>query len=97
MTPPDEELPMPCAVAMVAATFALMTAWASPEPAARVTPAELRRLLARKIVSNLFFLREHPQLDPRLRQVVAQAHAHWTVLAAGQASPMAAQPHASLH
>lgn len=43
--------------------------------------AQARRvLLARKVVSNLFFLREHPGVDDGLRKVAARMHAHWTAL-----------------
>lgn len=68
---------------LVAGTVALMTAWAAPCPKARLAPADLQRLLARKVVSNLFFLMQHPQARPALRQSLAQAHARWVGLAQG--------------
>lgn len=49
-----------------------------------------RQRLARQIVSNLFFLREHPQLSPALRQVMAQAHARWVLLCGGTQGQAAA-------
>lgn len=67
--------------ALVAGTVALMTAWADPCPQARLPLADLRRVLARKVVSNLFFLRHHPLARPPLRQALANAHAHWVGLA----------------
>ena len=83
MTPDDhDEETLPCGVALLAATLALMTAHAAPEPTARVDAACQRRLMARKIVSNLFFLQHHPDLPPGLRQVAANAHGHWQALVA---------------
>ena len=62
-------------------TVALMTAWADPCPHAPVGPAHLRRLMARKVVSNLFFLQHHPHARPELRQSLANAPAKWVNLA----------------
>jgi len=83
---------LPCAEALLAAVVALMSAHANPAPDARVDPDTHRRLLARKVVSNLFFLRQHPALSAPLRRVMAQAHAHWATLAA---APVVAAPAAS--
>ncbi len=85
----------PCAVALLAATIALMTGHAAPEPGARVDAGTLQRLMARKIVSNLFFLRHHPDLSPGLHQLLAGLHARWSALAA-QGGEVPADPvHAS--
>ena len=76
--PHDDPSPaLPCAGSLLAGTLALMTGWAECSDGAR------RVLMARKIASNLFFLREHPQLPGGLRLVVAKVHAHWVELAAG--------------
>lgn len=72
---------LPSIDALIAGTVALMTAWADPCPQARLSPDDLRRVLARKVVSNLFFLQHHPQVRPELRQSLAQAHARWIGLA----------------
>lgn len=72
---------LPSIDALIAGTVALMTAWADPCPQARLSAADLRRVLARKVVSNLFFLQHHPQARPELRQSLAQAHARWVCLA----------------
>jgi len=82
----DDDLPLPCLEALVAGTFALMTCWATPAAEAAATPARQRLLLARKIVSNLFFLKSHPHASPALRQVMANAHARWVAVcnASGQ-------------
>jgi hypothetical protein len=71
----------PCAVGLLAATLALMTCHAAPEPDARVDASTQRCLMARKIVSNLFFLHHHPDLPERLRLVVGRLHARWSALA----------------
>jgi len=78
----DEPHALPSLEALMAATLALMTGWAGPCPHARVDEHTQRRLIARKIVSNLFFLQHHPQAPPNLRQVCANAHARWQPLAA---------------
>lgn len=72
---------LPCAVGLLAATMALMTGHADPAPGAKVDAATLQRLTARRIVSNLFFLQQHPGLPPGLRQVARQLHARWVLLA----------------
>ncbi len=77
----DERLSRPCPQMLVATTMALMTAFANPNPAASVPAATQRLLMARKIVSNLFFLKEHPGLGAPLREVFASAHALWVALA----------------
>lgn len=71
------EVSLPCDQALLAATLALMTAFAGPAPSAH------RRLIAHKIVSNLFFLSQHPGLSQGMRQVVSNVQRHWTTLVAG--------------
>lgn len=87
---PDADA-LPSIDALVAGTFALMTTWADPCPHAPLPQADLRRLLARKVVSNLFFLQHHPLLRPEMRHCMAQAHARWVGLA--QSVPL--PPHAT--
>lgn len=84
MPAPDSEdtAAYPCVQGLIAANVALMTAYAHPAPDARLDAEAQRRLLARKVVSNLFFLCEHPLLSPGLRQVMANARQHWLTLAA---------------
>lgn len=79
----DEGQSYPCVQGLIAANVALMTAYASPDPQSPDSPQAQRLLLARKVVSNLFFLREHPLLSPDLRQVMASAHQLWAQLARG--------------
>ena len=59
---PTEEVTLPCAQALVAGTVALMTVWADPCPDGASDVATQRLLVARKIVSNLYCLRQHPHL-----------------------------------
>ncbi|MDZ7855825.1 hypothetical protein [Sphaerotilus sp.] len=77
----DTDLPLPSLEALVAGTVALMTSWADPCVDARITRADQRSLLARKVVSNLFFMQNHPCASPALRQVMANAHQRWVGLA----------------
>jgi hypothetical protein len=80
---------MPCAGGLVAATLALMTTWAAPARDAAVDAEQQRWLIARKVVSNLFFLSNHPDIGPGLRNVVGKVHGRWVEIA------QAAQPAAS--
>lgn len=74
--PPDtEDYVMPCAEAMLAGTLALMTGYAQS------AQAQHAGLMARKIVSNLFFLSRHPTLSPEFRRVVERMHGAWSSVA----------------
>ncbi len=90
----DDADGMPCPGALLAGTLALMTAWADPCANAHCTAARQRHLMARKIVSNLFFLKEHPQVPPMLRNVMANAHRRWVLVAASvdEAQPASREP-----
>lgn len=77
----DDQLP--CIETLIAATVSLMTCWADPAASPRADSSVQRRLLAKKIVSNLFFLRHHPDASPALRLVMGNAHAHWVALLQG--------------
>lgn len=79
---------LPCADGLIAGTLALMTCWASLEPSATATEGQQRALMARKIASNLLFLREHPDLAPGLRRVIDKVHVRWLLIA--QTEPVAA-------
>jgi hypothetical protein len=99
----DDANPMPCAGALLAGTLALMTSWADPCQQARCGVATQRRLMARKIVSNLYFLMHHPQVAPPLRSVMSNAHRRWVLVAAsieegsGAASVITPEPGQTLH
>lgn len=86
----DPDTPLPCAGGLIAGTLALMTCWAAPEPGA-TTDEHQRALMARKIVSNLFFLREHPDLAPGLRRVIGKVHERWLLLAHAQPAHVTAE------
>lgn len=96
-TDESDDSPTPAAEGLLAATLALMTAHAAPEPGARIGAAQQRQLMARKIVSNLFFLAHHPDLPTGLRRVVHELHARWTLQAGGEPAPVAADLALVLH
>jgi hypothetical protein len=85
----DEPDALPSIDVLVAGTLALMTAWADPCAHAPIGPEQVRLLVARKVVSNLFFLQHHPHVRPELRLSVARAHAQWVdlVVRARRATP----------
>jgi hypothetical protein len=88
-----EDAALPCAAALVGGTLALMTAWVDVGDGVGSSAVGdgHRRLLARKIVSNLFFLRHHPALQESLRRVVGNVHERWLPIA------NAAEPDADAH
>lgn len=83
-SPTDTAGEFPCPNALVVATFALMTRWAALPPDARTSgqpqAGPLRPLLARKIVSNLFFLMHHPEVPPPMAAALRHAHAQWQAM-----------------
>jgi hypothetical protein len=85
----SDEISLPCAQALLAGTLALVSAYAAPLAGATgATDAACRTQMARKIVENLCFLREHPGLAPPMRSVVIKLHVHWSTLAdAARAAP----------
>lgn len=68
----DEEYEMPSADAMLAGTLALMTGYAQSSPS-----CPNRSLMARKLISNLFFLMQHPNVSPPLRAMLANLRTRW--------------------
>lgn len=68
---PDEEYTMPCAEAMLAGTLALMTGYAQHQDTG------VRHLMARKVVSNLFFLSGHPHLSDAFRTMLGNLRIRW--------------------
>lgn len=96
----DDDTTLPCLDALIAGSLALATGWADPATDARVDIETQRRLMARKLVSNLFFLHHHPLASPALRAVSAQLHARWVPLAAepeGAVGPSCLPPSVPLH
>jgi hypothetical protein len=91
---------LPCAGGLIAGTLALMTCWAAPERSNTATEKQQRDLMARKIASNLFFLREHPDIAPGLRRVIGKVHERWVLLAQSAPSTATQDDHrhaAALH
>ena len=100
----EDETSVPCAEALVAGTVALMTTWAIPCPGCSLPQAQQRDLLARKVASNLFFLKQHPALGPAMRLVMARAHQWWasvvpsaTVAEPTDPAPMLERSEGTLH
>ena len=81
----DTATVVPRAEVMLAATLALMTGHAQS------VGGPYRQLMAKKVVSNLFFLSAHPQLSPQFKTMLGNLHAHWRALA--QVSLQEAVPH----
>ena len=67
----------------MAGTLALMTGYAQ-------APGECphRGLMARKIVSNLFFLAGHPQLSDPMRATLGNLRTRWQLTAEGTDTPL---------
>ncbi|MEJ8847269.1 hypothetical protein [Variovorax rhizosphaerae] len=80
-SPDDDVHDAPCACALVARAVTLMTEWAGPSPGHAGQPEAYRALLARQVMSDLYFLRSHPGLSPHLREAMAHAHQRWIALA----------------
>ncbi|MCJ0763789.1 hypothetical protein [Variovorax terrae] len=68
----DEEYGLPDSEALLAGTLALMTGHAQACCDGR------KAVLARKIVSNLFLLSQHPVLTPAFRSMLWSLHGRWT-------------------
>ena len=71
----EEEYVMPSVDALLAGTFALMTGYAQMAP-----ECPNRDLIARKLVSNLFYLANHPQVTPNLRCMLGNLRTRWQIL-----------------
>lgn len=86
----DEEYTLPTVEALMAGTLALMTGYAQ---AAAEGPQ--RPLMARKLVSNLFFLAEHPLVSPPMRCMLSKLRTRWQLEAeqcVARAAPCEATP-----
>ncbi|MEN9844532.1 MAG: hypothetical protein RLZZ612_2361 [Pseudomonadota bacterium] len=67
----DEEYLMPSPEAMLAGTLALMTGYAQQQDDG------IKGVMAKKVVSNLFFLIQHPYLSEAFRQMLTQLRERW--------------------
>ncbi|MDQ7746952.1 hypothetical protein [Hydrogenophaga pseudoflava] len=71
----DEEYLLPSVDALMAGTFALMTGYAQ---AGAECPN--RGLIVKKLVSNLFFLANHPEVAPPMRCMLGNLRTRWQIL-----------------
>ncbi len=99
---PDDQDPgfgetWPCAVGLLATTLSLMTHRAQLGPAESADGSAAGRLIARKVLSNLFVLQHHPALPPGLRQLAARLQGCWQDLAQVPAAPSADDGRPALH
>jgi hypothetical protein len=76
----DIHADLPSMDAMLAGTFALMTGYA--EHKCEEGNARCRHLMAKKIVSNLFFLASHAQMPQAMALLLRNLQGHWHTLAA---------------
>lgn len=90
----DEEYLLPSVDALMAGTLALMTGYAQAG-----TECPNRGLIVKKLVSNLFFLANHPQVAPPMRCMLGNLSTRWQILLEETAAkgPRAPSPAASWH
>lgn len=72
----EEEYLLPSTEALMAGTFALMTGYAQ---SAESCPN--RQLMVRKLISNLFFLANHPEVTPQMRTMLGNLRTRWQMVA----------------
>lgn len=90
----DEEYVLPSVDALMAGTLALMTGYAqAPADGAH------RPLMGKKLVSNLFFLAQHPQVSPAMRCMLGNLRTRWLQALEADGPPVRREPTpaASLH
>lgn len=83
----DEEYLLPSVDALMAGTFALMTGCAQATPG-----CPNRELMVRKLISNLFFLANHPQVAPPMRCMLGNLRTRWQTLLEGTGAPAPREP-----
>jgi hypothetical protein len=76
----DIDVELPCIDGMLMGTLALMTGYA--EHQCEQGNPRSRDLMAKKIVSNLFFLAAHPSLSVPMAAVMRNLQKHWHTLSA---------------
>jgi hypothetical protein len=79
----DEEYVLPSVDALMAGTLALMTGYAQ----AAETCAH-RPLMAKKLVSNLFFLANHPHVSPTMRCMLGNLRTRWQLTLEASVAPV---------
>jgi hypothetical protein len=70
----EEQYTLPSVEALMAGTLALLTGYAQSAPDSAHRP-----LMAKKVVSNLFFLSEHPQLSVPMQTMLSNLRTRWQV------------------
>ncbi len=70
----EEEYTLPSVEALMAGTLALLTGYAQSAPGCAHRP-----LMARKVVSNLFCLSEHPQLSAPMQTLLSNLRTRWQI------------------
>ncbi|MCU0925056.1 MAG: hypothetical protein MUF44_03150 [Hydrogenophaga sp.] len=68
----DDEYAMPTVEALMAGTLALLTGYAQSAPDCAHRP-----LMAKKVVSNLFFLSGHPELSAPMKSMLSNLRTRW--------------------
>ncbi|MBA4261203.1 MAG: hypothetical protein C0443_04050 [Comamonadaceae bacterium] len=68
----EEEYTLPSVEALMAGTLALLTGYAQSAP-----DCAHRSLMAKKLVSNLFFLSGHPQLSAPMQTMLGNLRTRW--------------------
>jgi hypothetical protein len=68
----DEEYTLPSAEALMAGTMALLTGYAQSAPDCANRP-----LMAKKVVSNLFFLAAHPHISAPMQTMLGNLRTRW--------------------
>ncbi len=72
----EEEYLLPSTEALMAGAFALMTGYAQSPSSCPNRP-----LMLRKLISNLFFLANHPEVSPQMRTMLANLRTRWQLVA----------------
>jgi hypothetical protein len=68
----EEEYTLPSAEALMAGTLALITGYAQSAPGCTHRP-----VLARKLITNLRFLSEHPHLSAPMQTMLSNLRTRW--------------------
>lgn len=68
----DEEYALPSVEALMAGTMALLTGYAQSAPDCANRP-----LIAKKVVSNLFFLAAHPHISAPMQTMLGNLRTRW--------------------
>lgn len=84
-------------LAIIAATFSLMSAWAQSSLDPHHPASKSRHLLIRKIINNLNMLKQHSEIDPTFAVVVAKIENSWKEIAQACGMECNCQTYSLLH